>query len=156
MERECRVFCKYLVGQAPNAYVLGKYVDGHRSSNFRTHGPAQSIDRLLMRIALAQPLGTRLADTYARVFVPRSVLRHKLVLLLAIIESCAPTHEFFDGPPKPGLPSLAFEFARAGVGFAIAFAVGCILLLPAHAVLSLAQTRRNDSTPGALARANHS
>jgi hypothetical protein len=154
-ERECSVFCRYLASQTPNSYVLGKYADGHRSITYSTHGPARPIDRLLLKLAVAHPLATRVADAYARVFTPRGILRHKLVLLLAILESCAPTHKVFDGPHRKGVVSLAFGFTGAAAGFAIAFVLACAVLLPIHAVLSIS-SRRRPTTSGALAGADHS
>lgn len=155
LERECGVFCRYLGNQTANGYVLRKYRDGHSSSTFRARCPPQTIDRVLLHLALTHPLGTKMADAYACVFTPRGVLRHKLVLLLAILESCAPTYKVFDGTPKSGAASLAFSFALAGTGYAITFILACVVLLPIHAVLSISSLRRR-TTSDALAGADHS
>ena len=89
---ECHVFCKYLINQKPNNYILEKYREGHSASKLYEN----RFDKLLIRIARINPSFTKLVDTYARVCFQNSVVRKKLVLLLAILESCAPTHRYLD------------------------------------------------------------
>src|SRR5512136_1723937 len=100
---ECNVFCGYLINQKPNNYVLTKYCQAHRLGGRYKGDNARTFDRMLTQIAGVNPFLTGLADSYARFFCKSATLRKKLVLLLAILESCGPTCRCFDMPdPLPG------------------------------------------------------
>lgn len=99
LDRECSVFCRYLIGQTPSPYVVAKYGDYHRRAAVEDT-PAR-IDRVLLAVASLHPATVRPADAYARIFRPGSVLRKKLILLLAVLESCAPSDERIDSIPTP-------------------------------------------------------
>src|SRR5262245_43793124 len=96
LDRECNVFCRYLIGQTPNDYVRKKYRDAHGSRSLVGGGCISPWDALLIRIARISPWSTRITDVYSRVFYGSSLIRKKLVLLLAILESCAPSHRYLD------------------------------------------------------------
>ena len=85
VERECQVFCEYLLSCAPQSYAVRKYVDAHEVSPKFSAG--NRFDDLLLRVARVHPVLTKLADSYARLFVPNALLRKKLILLLAILET---------------------------------------------------------------------
>jgi len=89
--RECRTFCRYLIGTAPSEYVAGWY---HRGLQSASGSPAAEppIDRALLAAGrLGGPL-LRAADGYARLFRPTGSLRRRLTLLAAILESAPDTH----------------------------------------------------------------
>jgi len=112
---ECAVFARYLVGSAPSPYVLEKYLHAHEKSS--AYLPSGFFDRALVRFAAQGGRRTRLADSYACLLARKSALRKKLVLLSAILESCAPSHEIFDSvDANPRLVLLA-RLAGAGVLF---------------------------------------
>lgn len=93
LERECRTFTRYLVGREPTPYVVGKYCEAHAVSAAYA---AAGFDARLTRVARTHPAATYLADAHARAFAPRGALRKKLVLVLAILETCPPFYPLLE------------------------------------------------------------
>lgn len=121
VERECDVLARYLSGHAPSAYLRSCYARSLASL------PAYGVQPDLLDLALDasarfSPSGVALADAYAALARPVTPLRHKLVLMLAILENAPETHEHFDQGIQGGrLRStviLAASLALAGLRFA--------------------------------------
>lgn len=132
LRRECRVFTKHLIGSEPGDYVLERYVDAHRVRTEFT--PRSRFDRFLCSFADFSPLTARLADAWAAVFSPTSVLRRKLILLLAMLESSAPHYR--------RLEAVTGGRARAWTGLvgrgllaAFTLIVALFIFVPARVVL---------------------
>jgi hypothetical protein len=102
LDSECVVFSRYLIGQSPGEYVLSKYREFHQLSAAGKEMQARPFDRTLLAVARVHPAATRLADAYARIALPAGLLRKKLVLTLAILESGAPSHRFVDDVDPAG------------------------------------------------------
>jgi hypothetical protein len=131
LERECRVFTRLLVGQAPTEYVVSKYVEAHRAATAYT--PRDRSDRWLVAGARRSPVAARLADAHARIFAPRSALRCKLVLLFAILET-SPMHRRLE-PNRPRAWALVFlGLAMSGAVGALAVAAGTAVFGPVRLV----------------------
>jgi hypothetical protein len=133
LQRECDVFCRYLVGTAPSAYVIAKYQHFHNTGRFSPDG----FDRFLIRVAVRGPLFARFADTYASRFAKLAVLRRKLVFVLALLESTPPSSEYVDTAAGRG---VLVRMAVATAVYLTMLVVGTVLLAPTHWVLS---RRRN-------------
>jgi hypothetical protein len=131
LDRECAVFCRYLIGQEPNDYVKQKYRAAHRSSSLRGD-PGDAANAFLVKVAGIGSWGTRIIDAYTRVFRPFSTVRKKLVLLLAILESCAPTHAYLDSVDSSSIAVLFVRFIQRAVVFALNLLVGIVIMLPAE------------------------
>lgn len=130
LDDECRVFCRYLIRQMPGTYVYQKYRVGNRASNLDPTNEQGRFGSLLVGLASAHPSLTKLADTYARIFAPRSVLRKKLVLLLAILESSAPTHHYFDSVDASGKTGFLTGLILRAPLFLLTLALSTVVLLP--------------------------
>jgi hypothetical protein len=155
LDRECRVFCRFLVGQRPSSYVLAKYHEAHVTCGLRNPQPALSFDAVLLRIGRAHPWLTRLADVYGRFLLPASHLRVKLVVLLAILESCAPTEARFRLSQAGYLPVVYARLLLYGIGYAISVPASLLLFLPVHAICTLltrGRARRPAHSAAALER----
>jgi NADH dehydrogenase len=136
LDRECETFARHLIGQAPNHAVRATYADAHRQLGL---DPDTRFDRLLLAIARRGPWLTRMTDGYAALFARRAVLRKKLVLLLAILETCPPFYRDIDRTLPGSRGAIAVKAAgRVGVA-AVLLLAGVALLAPAHALLG---TRR--------------
>ncbi len=129
LDRECRVFCHYMMQQEPNAYVLGKYAEGNVTLGLQAR-PADFFERALLGIAGAHPILARMTDAYTRLLKPRSRLRSKLVLLLAIVETCSPTEQRFRTSRARSATVVFLLLLLHGVGFMAVLAVGVIVLAP--------------------------
>ncbi len=132
LERECRTFATYLVGTPPNSYVCAKYVETHdHALQVRSH-----FDRLLLSVARRGALGAKLADSYARVFCPQALLRKKLVLLLAILETCSPSYHLIDDLDSNSPTVLVLRMSARAIGSLVALAAAVPFLLPAQLILT--------------------
>ncbi len=83
---ECRVLTRYLTGSDAATYVLEKYQACHAGLHAACGAPPSWFDRVLLVLARRAPFGAGVVDTYSRWFAPRSLVRHKLTLLLAVLE----------------------------------------------------------------------
>ena len=126
--RECRVFTRFLVGGLPDEYITSSYVTAHRvRPGFYGGTP---FDGVLLGLARRAPLGTRLADAHSRIFAPSSLLRRKLVLLLAILETSAPYTAHIDDPGRGPRVFLPLRLAVHGILAVASLLAGTLLLLP--------------------------
>ena len=136
---ECEVFTKYLLGCSPQPYVVRKYAEAHDVAAVFSTG--SGFDNLLVRVASAHPALTRLADSYARMFVPKGLLRKKLVLLLAILETSAPSYQLIDAVDGGGKAALLFRLVFKGLAFAISVVAATIFFLPLQMILPSEQRK---------------
>ena len=135
LEDECEVFTKHLVGRAANDYVRAKYRAAHAAS--AALSSASAFDRFLVRFARLGSLFARLADAHSALFTPASLLRKKLVLLIAILETCPPYFQQFDAPVG-GSPAAAWlRLCGTGLAAVLSLVVGSLILLPARLVFAL-------------------
>jgi hypothetical protein len=134
LERECRVFTRYLTGQEPIEYVLRKYVEYHRA-NLLTGD--RGFDRLLTGFAAKGPFFARLADSYASRFRKRAALRRKLVLLLALLECSPQASRFLDLVDNGSRVRLFLRLGWRGVIYASALLVSTAIFLPVHLVFAM-------------------
>jgi len=132
LDAECRVFTRYLTGQDATDYVLQKYRAAHEvSSQLRA---VSSTDHVLVDYASRGVISAKLADAHAALLAPASLLRKKLVLLLAILETCPPYHNVMDSPVG-GSPVPAFlRLAVTGVVSLASLAIGSLILIPVRVI----------------------
>lgn len=142
LERECRVYCGYLIGRSPDEYVLQKYQAFHAHTRATTVQTTDRFDRLLLRTSRCCPLFARLVDTYANHFLKQSVVRKKLVLLLAILECSPATYRLIDATDRGGWLRLTGTLCARGLFYVVLWLVAIIGFGPLHAVASLRLARR--------------
>ena len=135
LDAECDVFARQLVGCGANVYVRAKYVEAH--TVLPALKPAAAFDSFLVTFARRGPLFAKLASAHAALFAPASLLRKKMVLLLAILETSPPTHQMIDAPlagrPVPALVALTVT----GLGALLSLIAGTLILLPIRGLLAL-------------------
>ena len=132
LDRECRVFHRYLAACDPDAYVLTKYREGHRAPHWIQRTVPDRFDALLLNRAVRGPFMARLADAYACFFFRRAVLRQKLVLLLAIVESRTPAFGALENPPQRNAAGPFIALAFRGAAFSGLLACAVATFAPAH------------------------
>lgn len=125
------------MGVAPSQYVLRKYEEAHRSILFNGNAEPDRFDRILLRIARTAPFLARVADCYAVIFAARSVLRRKLVLLLAILENCAPSYAVLEGPEQRAALVMVGQAIERSVAWMVTFLLALLTILPLHAVVRI-------------------
>jgi hypothetical protein len=144
---ECVRFARYLTKQPVTPYVLDKYRDAHARHPGLNAATAGRFDRLLVSVARAHGLGAWLVDAYTAVFLKPALVRRKWVLLVAILESTAPTAALFDSPGSDNRAALFARLAGRAAGFAFGLGLSAVVFLPLH--LLLATTSGGKTGPGA-------
>ena len=139
LESECEVFARYLLSCTPAPYVVRKYSAAHHVSAVFSTG--SRFDNLLVRIASVHPALTRLADSYARIFAPGALLRKKLVLLLAILETSAPSCYLIEAVDSGGKLVLLVGLFVKGMAFILSLMAGAIVFLPLQMILASNQRK---------------
>jgi NADH dehydrogenase len=132
LNKECGVFCRYLLNVQPNEYVLRKYYAGHMAGNagFQTHESA--FDRFSIKFSKFGRYATRLVDSYTRIFSRRSVFRNKLVLLLAILESTSPYNKRLDRVYSSRKATFYLSLLTNCLIFGFTFLLSLVVLGPIH------------------------
>jgi hypothetical protein len=135
LERECRIFTRYIAGRDPTAYVIKKYSDAHAACETFA---GDRFDDCLIGVARLHPACTLIADAYARLLAPHSAFRKKLILLLAILEVSPPFFRELDRPAKESIAPQAMKIGLRIVALIPAVIFGVLLFLPISLI-----TRKN-------------
>jgi hypothetical protein len=130
LNKECTVFCRYLINETSNSYILNKYREGHEANPGLQASTAEPFDRLLVQIASKSPFYTSLVDKFTSIFSRFSIFRKKLVFLLAILESCSPTHRNFDFADGSGRPLLLLKMVRKSILFIFVLMLAILIITP--------------------------
>lgn len=141
LDRECSVFCEYLLGEEPDAYVAAKY----RAANLarKLCGPAaeNGFEAFLLRLSRRGGVFTGMVDTFTGVFGRRSVFRKKMTMLVAILESCGFMHDRI-GSATPGSKiALFLRLVFQGLGFAVSLVLSAAVLLPCRVYYGISAVR---------------
>lgn len=139
LERECRSFVRMFTGVPPNEYLLEKYAQAHAVTD--QFVPSAGFDAWLLRVAGTGPVPARLADAYARRFAPRSTIRRKLVLVLALLEVTPPYHRVVAAVARPAVVTI-LALAVHGLAGVAAAVLGILLFGPAHLIARLGGVRK--------------
>lgn len=135
LRRECRIFTRHLIRRDPGDYVVARYIEAHRLRPVFT--TTSRLDRFLCAFARVSPLMTRVADSWSAVFAPTAVLRRKLVLLLAMLESTAPHYHRLETVPATRAAAFASLLFR-GLLAALTLVVSLVIFVPARLLLGKA------------------
>ena len=92
-------------------------------------------DDFLVKVAGIGPWSSKIIDAYTRIFRPFSTVRKKLVLLLAILESCAPTHACLDSVDSSSVALLFLRLIQRCLTFVLILLLGILVILPAELML---------------------
>lgn len=144
LERECAVYTRYLVHQDPTDYVIGKYLAAHRNAPLFDDSQASAFSKFLVKLSARNPFLARLADAYTSLFYKRSLFRNKLVLLVAILESCAPTYPVFEAPDASGITGVFIFAILRTFGFFLALLLSTVVLVPVRVYYALSAGRREE------------
>jgi hypothetical protein len=91
-------------------------------------------DRFLLNVSIRHTLTTKLVDSYTSIFFKTCTVRRKWILLLAILESCAPSHEHFDSPDSRSKSLVLMSILWKMAGFLITLCVSIVLFTPFHLI----------------------
>lgn len=128
LEREARVFCRYLVGGEADGYVVDAYRRAHAMGVVEV-AASRVFDSRLVAFARRGPLWTWLADVHARA-MGGALLRRKLALLLAILENSPGHHRHVARPASRSRAFFLLWALASAAAFLSALVLGSILFLP--------------------------
>ena len=140
---ECRAFCRYLLDTEPTEYVSKKYCDAHHQKGRELDLSSALFDRILGRLSQGNRLCTGLVDAYTRMFCKRSIIRKKLILVLAILES---THPYCEDTDSVNCSSRAGFFGMVFCKvafFAVRCMVSAIVLAPVQVASAIGSKLRS-------------
>ncbi|MCI0557750.1 MAG: hypothetical protein MN733_04590 [Nitrososphaera sp.] len=135
MDEECKALGQYLLGCRPNDYIVAKYREAHRVN--KTFQSVCPFDTFLMAVATRGVLATTLVDSYTSLFFRRAVLRRKLILLVAILESCSPTHLYFELRDSEREAIVGIMILWRGIVHSVTIVLAMILLVPVHLIFAV-------------------
>lgn len=136
LPQECSVFSRYLAGIEATPYLVEAYTRGHKYLP-ALQGTPDALDQALLRFARRGPWCARLADAYARRARPTGILRQKLVLQLAVLESSPPAHAWINSADIGPVP-IVLAGAAWAVGVSVLSLVAAIVVFgPLHLVAGL-------------------
>ncbi len=136
LTHECALLHRYLLGSAPSSYVVEKYATAHE------HLPQLActtswFDGFLLSASRVHPVFLRLIQAYVRIFLPGALVRKKAVLLLAIVECCAPSLVSIQAARRRR-PAVAILMSALTVsGFALELLLAAIIFAPIQLVSSM-------------------
>lgn len=139
LARECDVFCVYLVGRSATPFVAGKYTAAHSCDP--RYLAASPFDSFLLALARLSPHLAQWADSYACVAARASLLRRKLILLVAILESCSPENGFEEQIQDTSATTVMARMGWRGLLFGARFLLAALLLAPVHFAFSVGTVR---------------
>jgi hypothetical protein len=137
LTRECSVFCKYLIGQEPNDYVIRKYREAHGLGSLSRDTDIKYFDEFLVWLAKTTPFLAKLVDTYSSKFHKRSLVRRKFILLVAILESAPPSCNYFDLVSVSNPADFIVKMCWKGTLYASSLLLSVITLMPLHLIIRL-------------------
>ncbi len=95
------------------------------------------MDRILLRIAVTSPALAQWADSYASIAARKSLLRKKLILLMAILESSSPEHGYDELIRDTRASAVIARMALRGILHGMRFILGLLILGPIHFVCAV-------------------
>lgn len=124
LEGEARIFARYLVGRPPPPELIDRY----RAANARLFtAPAPAADRSLVAFVRRHPWSVGLLDAAAGIRRPGSLLRNKILVMAAILETAPAFAGEFLAPPVGPL-ALALRVAGLGTLAVVRTILGMALL----------------------------
>lgn len=129
LRAECERMCRYLIGSAPSSYIVEQYARG-LSAHPEWFAARSPFDRTLDAAARTFPI--RVADACSRFLSPGSVVRRKLVFLLAILENSPNTCDAFETPDVSSPLGFYLRMIPRGLLLLGALIMGGLVLAPLH------------------------
>ena len=135
LKHECTKYTEYIINCKPNAYIEKKYIEGLKINRIESN--IGRFDTFLIKVTNKNAFMIRLADIYTSVFYRKSVFRKKLILLLAVLESCPTTYPEIDSVTGSSQFCLLIQTIQKILVFSTLLLVSCIVLFPIHTMFYL-------------------
>lgn len=129
---ECKNYTRYLISQEPTTYIQNEYVKAHQRNPALSVDPANRFDEFLVSFSTKGSFAARMVDAYANLFYKNSLLRRKIILMLALLESVAPFAAVFDAPESSNPVGIILRLGWRGFLFVLALSLALVILIPAR------------------------
>lgn len=129
---ECRVFAHLLADTDASPYVQHAYAKLLATSDVSPLVRERLIERALLAVARQGTLAARVADGYARFFLPRSLLRRRLVLMLAILENSPGSERLLNSGDEGSMVGVGVRLMLTGIASVFCSIVGVVIFGPVH------------------------
>ncbi len=136
LERECKAYTRYLIGNEPTAYVTGKYLQAHQLNPALKTDPVNRLDKLLLSFSSKGSFAAQMVDAYANLFFKDSLFRRKIILMMALLESATPFDADFDTPETSSPIGIVSRLGGRGLLFILALSLALAVFIPARIILS--------------------
>lgn len=130
LSTECSVYTRYLANQEPDAYIQKKYAEAFEPGRPLAIQSGYRFEVLIEKISIKNPILTRAIDGYCKVLYRKSIVRKKLVLLLAILETQAMSVQKIDVADAMSPPVLLLTFLTQITRSVLLLLTATILLSP--------------------------
>ena len=134
---ECRAFARHLSDAAPTPYVLECYARLAPGAAHPLPVATEMIERMLLWMGRSGGVKLRMADGYACIARPRSELRRRLILLVAIMENSPSTSAQFNTADEGSLLVVGARMTGAMVVSVLCTAAGIAVIGPVHVASAL-------------------
>jgi NADH dehydrogenase len=134
IEKECKIFAIYITGQPPSEYVTAQYAAAVLAHGLASDDDLSCFDWATLALGRSGSAFTRGADAFCSIFARKGVLRRKLIILAAILESVAPTSEALDRVTSRSAAGTLVSLIGYGAAFTVSFLLGATILVPAAAL----------------------
>lgn len=125
LQAEAALFGRYLIGVAPSQEAVARYVEACAAVFPGVPDPG---DTVLLAFVRRRPWAIGPLDAACGMVAPESVLRGRLLLMLALLETTPAHADFFLTPSRSRL-ALILRLARCGVIALLKAAAGLPILL---------------------------
>lgn len=122
LRREAQLLSRHLLAVDPPDEVVGRYVEAHAARI----GAGSRRDRAVMALVHERPALLPALDAAAALAARESLLRHKLVLIAAILETTPALAPRFE-PPSAGRAFTLARLALHGLAGAASAVVGLLV-----------------------------
>ena len=143
LSKECELFTCYLINQNPNEYIKEKYCEAHAYLNICGNRESYLFDNYLADVSRKSIFRVQIVDAYSRILFRKSIVRKKLILLMAILESCHPSHLYFDHPDFSYRAISYLKIFQEGFSFILLLFAALVILGPIHLLYAFYQTYIN-------------
>jgi uncharacterized membrane-anchored protein len=112
-----------------------RYLDFHHKSDAINGAGFDAFDQFLVGVSSRRPFWTSMADSYASVFRKDSVVRKKLVLMLALLECAAPSFEALDEVEARSAMATSISVAWQAAKYAFLLGSSVVVFTPVRAAM---------------------
>ena len=122
---ECRTITHYLLGQAPDPELIERYIEANITLIREEIPPS---DKATVNFVQRHPWSLPYLDAASAFLRPQSVLRSKILLMVALLEATPQFTDIFI-PESFSIPQFLWRMAGYGISSAVKVSIG-ILVYP--------------------------